>query len=51
MEEILKGQDDRIKNQINKLKEQDDRLKEQDQVIRVLLKKIEQLENDNRYLR
>ena len=45
MEEILKGQDDRIKNQINKLKEQDDRFKEQDQVIRELMKKIEQLEN------
>ena len=37
MEEILKGQDDRIK--------------EQDQVIRELMKKIEQLENENRYLR
>ena len=37
MEEILKGQDDR--------------LKEQDQVIRELMKKIEQLENENRYLR
>ena len=45
MEEILKGQDDRIKDQINKLKEQDDRLKEQDQVIRKLMTKIEQLEN------
>ena len=44
MEEILKGQDDRIKNQINKLKEQD-------QAIRELMKKIEQLENENRYLR
>lgn len=44
MEEILKGQDDRIKDQINKLKEQD-------QVIRELMKKIEQLENENRYLR
>ena len=51
MEEILKGQDDRIKDQINKFKEQDDRLKEQDQVIRALMKKIEQLENENRYLR
>ena len=38
MEEILKGQDDRIKDQINKLKEQDDRFKEQDQVIRELMK-------------
>lgn len=44
MEEILKGQDDRIKNQINKLKEQD-------QVIRELMKKIEQLENENRHIR
>ena len=44
MEEILKGQDDRIKDQINKFKEQD-------QVIRELMKKIEQLENENRYLR
>lgn len=51
MEEILKGQDDRIKDQINKFKEQDDRLKEQDQVIIELMKKIEQLENENRYLR
>lgn len=51
MAEILKGQDDRIKDQINKFKEQDDRLKEQDQVIIELMKKIEQLENENRYLR
>ena len=51
MEEILKGQDDRIKDQIHTLKEQADRLKEQDQVIRELMKKIEQLENENRYLR
>ena len=51
MEEILKGQDDRIIDQINKFKEQDDRLKEQDQVIREIMKKIEQLENENRYLR